>query len=350
MGARGVNPGAPRPNAADVAELVRLPAVLSVPGDLLAGAALAGTLTKHPLRTAALVGSSSLIYLGGMALNDVADHDIDAVERPHRPIPSGRISLRTASRIAHLMILGGVALAGVAGKKSLAVAVPLAASVYAYDLTLKDHPSAPASMATCRVLDVLQGASTGRIRDALPGAAIIGTHTAMLSTVSGKEVEGADPRFATAATAASGAVATMAAATYLRPNREGNSTTKADRHSRRGSTSERASGRKRPRAKTIARHANAAQSSETNARPGRFDKLGATAIAAAYGASQLSTGSEMIKDPSPQNLQKYVGSSVMGMIPLQAATVLSRGHRVTAAILGAAWPLARALSRKKSVT
>ena len=30
--------------------------------------------------------------MAGMALNDYADREIDAVERPGRPIPSGRVT------------------------------------------------------------------------------------------------------------------------------------------------------------------------------------------------------------------------------------------------------------------
>ena len=73
----GVNVPAP----ADLAELVRLPAVLSVPGDVLLGAAASGQVGNVG-RTAGLVASSSCLYLAGMALNDYADRDVDAVERP----------------------------------------------------------------------------------------------------------------------------------------------------------------------------------------------------------------------------------------------------------------------------
>ena len=79
------------PAPADVAELVRLPAVLSVPGDVLVGAAASGQMRDVP-RTAGLVAASSCLYLAGMALNDYADRDVDAVERPGRPIPSGRVT------------------------------------------------------------------------------------------------------------------------------------------------------------------------------------------------------------------------------------------------------------------
>ena len=69
------------PAPADVAELVRLPAVLSVPGDVLVGAAASGQMRDVP-RTAGLVAASSCLYLAGMALNDYADREVDAVERP----------------------------------------------------------------------------------------------------------------------------------------------------------------------------------------------------------------------------------------------------------------------------
>jgi len=79
----------PAPQA--VAELVRLPAVLSVPGDVLVGAAASGQSRDVP-RAAGLAAASSCLYLAGMALNDYADRDVDAVERPGRPIPSGRVT------------------------------------------------------------------------------------------------------------------------------------------------------------------------------------------------------------------------------------------------------------------
>ncbi|WP_375373510.1 UbiA family prenyltransferase, partial [Micromonospora sp. ATA51] len=41
---------------------------------------------------AALAGASVLLYWAGMAANDWADRHLDAVERPERPIPSGRVS------------------------------------------------------------------------------------------------------------------------------------------------------------------------------------------------------------------------------------------------------------------
>uniref|UniRef100_UPI001CE2744A UbiA family prenyltransferase n=1 Tax=Streptomyces werraensis TaxID=68284 RepID=UPI001CE2744A len=75
--------------AAAWAELVRLPALFTVPGDTLAGVAAAGG--RPGPRALLPIGSSLCLYAAGMVLNDWADRAEDAVERPHRPLPSGRI-------------------------------------------------------------------------------------------------------------------------------------------------------------------------------------------------------------------------------------------------------------------
>ncbi|MFD3724781.1 UbiA family prenyltransferase [Streptomyces sp. NPDC058671] len=137
-------------------ELLRVSALLSVPGDALAGAAAAGF---RPGRgTAWAIGASLCLYEAGMALNDWADRDVDAVERPHRPLPSGRVAPGAALGAAGALTVTGLALASRAGRPALAVASALAATVWAYDLRLKHTAAGPAAMATARGLDLLLGA------------------------------------------------------------------------------------------------------------------------------------------------------------------------------------------------
>ncbi|ETZ98524.1 ubiA prenyltransferase family protein [Mycobacterium kansasii 824] len=71
-------------------DLMRAPAALTVLGDTAVGAIWAG----RPLtgRRLALPLASALLYWSGMVLNDWADRERDAVERPERPIPSGEVS------------------------------------------------------------------------------------------------------------------------------------------------------------------------------------------------------------------------------------------------------------------
>lgn len=105
----GSAPGEPRQRLRAWAELLRVSALFSVPGDALAGAAAVG---RRPGRgTALAIGASLCLYEAGMALNDWADRDEDAVDRPHRPIPSGRISPAAALGAAGVLTATGLALA-----------------------------------------------------------------------------------------------------------------------------------------------------------------------------------------------------------------------------------------------
>ncbi|NWF26723.1 UbiA family prenyltransferase, partial [Streptomyces sp. PKU-EA00015] len=155
VGAPARPPG--RATLRDWAELLRVSALFTVPGDALAGAAAAGL---RPNRgTALAVGASLCLYEAGMALNDWADRDEDAVDRPHRPIPSGRIAPGAALAAAGALTAAGLALASRAGRPALAVATALSATVWAYDLRLKHTAAGPAAMATARGLDLLLGAT-----------------------------------------------------------------------------------------------------------------------------------------------------------------------------------------------
>ena len=73
-------------------ELVRIPGVFTAHADILAGALLAGAGMKQFPDLALLLIASSCFFSAGMALNDYFDRNIDMLERPNRPIPSGRMT------------------------------------------------------------------------------------------------------------------------------------------------------------------------------------------------------------------------------------------------------------------
>ncbi len=75
----------------------------------LVGLALAGG-AAGDARTLPLLLALSLFYLGGMYLNDAFDAAGDAVERPERPIPSGRVGRGTVFALGFAMLGGGLAL------------------------------------------------------------------------------------------------------------------------------------------------------------------------------------------------------------------------------------------------
>lgn len=143
-------------------ELVRLPAVFTAPADVLAGLALGVALTGRwpsPLQVALLVLASAALYCAGMAANDVFDRAVDAVERPARPIPSGRIALGSAWGL--VLGLQGLALGAAAwvGPASLGAAVAVVVAVYLYNGGAKNTRFGPWSMAACRYLNAVLGLS-----------------------------------------------------------------------------------------------------------------------------------------------------------------------------------------------
>ena len=68
--------------------------IVTAVADILAGIAMAGTLYFKQFDITAiilLILSTAFLYGGGVVMNDVFDADLDKVERPERPIPSGLI-------------------------------------------------------------------------------------------------------------------------------------------------------------------------------------------------------------------------------------------------------------------
>jgi hypothetical protein len=94
-----------------------------------------------------------------MALNDVFDREQDARERPFRPIPSGRISVRGASLVGGGLMLIGLALAAAVSQQAILIACGLAACVLLYDGLLKSTLLGPIAMGGCRFLNIMLGAS-----------------------------------------------------------------------------------------------------------------------------------------------------------------------------------------------
>ena len=80
-------------------QLLRLPNVFTAMADMLLGFLFTHQTLEPWPQFVLLLGSSSLLYLAGMVLNDYFDRDQDARERPLRPIPSGRVSAANARKL-----------------------------------------------------------------------------------------------------------------------------------------------------------------------------------------------------------------------------------------------------------
>ena len=157
-------------------QLLRLPNLPTAVADVLMGFLLVRGDFSEGTILALLVGASCLIYLAGMVLNDVYDQEVDARDRPHRPIPSGRVHPGFARLLGMQMLVLGMALAWLASYlaedwRAGLVSAGLVAMVYLYDRVLKQTPLGPAAMGACRMLNVLLGASAAGI-DGTPWQAV----------------------------------------------------------------------------------------------------------------------------------------------------------------------------------
>ena len=149
-----------------LAQLLRLPNVFTAFGDILLGTLATGALFAQPLASGLLLAASGCLYCSGMVWNDFFDFDVDRMERPFRPLPSGKIAKRTAAALATILLLLGVAFAAGAGwtperwrPLPASLAGMLVVAILLYDGWLKHTPIGPGSMAACRVLNMLLGMS-----------------------------------------------------------------------------------------------------------------------------------------------------------------------------------------------
>lgn len=152
----------------DLLRLLRAPNVFTAIADVAMGYLFVrGKFASIP-EFAGLAFASCSMYLAGMVLNDVFDLEIDRVERPDRPLPSGRISFGFARGLGFGLLLVGVAAAWLVGFladdalapwRPGAVATLLAAAILTYDGGLKKTLVSPVAMGLCRFLNVLLGMS-----------------------------------------------------------------------------------------------------------------------------------------------------------------------------------------------
>jgi 4-hydroxybenzoate polyprenyltransferase len=180
-------------------QLVRAANVFTAASNVIAGFLIVQHAWAPAETLALLIGSSACLYLAGMVLNDVYDAEVDAVERPERPIPAGHIPRTTASSAGYALLASGVLLSWLAAMSAGhpmpgLIGVLLAFAIIRYDRVLKSTWAGPLAMGWCRFLNVLLGASVVAhiIREgwALGYALAIGIYTILLTYIARSETVG----------------------------------------------------------------------------------------------------------------------------------------------------------------
>jgi 4-hydroxybenzoate polyprenyltransferase len=143
--------------------LLRLPNLFTVPGDICAGYFLAGA-ASNPHGTIfsifLLCMLSLILYCSGLILNDWFDRNIDAHQRPNRPLVSGAIDPKAACIIAIVLIAGAIGGSFFLSRRTTLVVIMLVVLILVYNGWAKRRqPLGFIVMAACRGLNIALGAS-----------------------------------------------------------------------------------------------------------------------------------------------------------------------------------------------
>jgi hypothetical protein len=140
-------------------QLTRPANIVTAIADILAGMAIA----QHSFEASTaywLVLSTVGLYGGGVVLNDVFDAKLDALERPERPIPSGKVPLQSAAFMGISLLVLGVVSAGLFSILSAEIACVIAFLTVLYNRFAKHSPVfGPLTMGLCRGGNLLLGMS-----------------------------------------------------------------------------------------------------------------------------------------------------------------------------------------------
>jgi 4-hydroxybenzoate polyprenyltransferase len=169
--------------------LCRVSNLPTVWSNVLAGWLLAGGAMSPGLCWMLLAGS--LMYGGGMVLNDVCDAAHDRQHQVHRPIAAGRVSWK-AALVGALAMLGIGLMAGIKADASPWLLVGLLAGIVAYDLYHKPWAGSVLIMGLCRSLLFLAAASAaGPWQELWPQAAALGLYVLGITAVARLEAAAA---------------------------------------------------------------------------------------------------------------------------------------------------------------
>jgi 4-hydroxybenzoate polyprenyltransferase len=146
-----------RPKVLSYIQLLRLPNAFTAMADPLAGwFAVGGGAPGWELPL--LVGASACFYTSGVVFNDCFDYELDSVERPERPLPSGAVSRKAAWALGAVLMIVALALAALAGPVPLGVGVFLGAMILFYNAWARRFAGLrPLTLGTCRFASFLLG-------------------------------------------------------------------------------------------------------------------------------------------------------------------------------------------------
>ncbi|WP_158547910.1 UbiA-like protein EboC [Dyadobacter luteus] len=140
-------------------QLTRPANLVTAVADILAGMAIA-QFTFSDFSPLPLIISTLGLYGGGVVMNDVFDARLDSIERPERPIPSGRVPLQSAMTLGITLLFIGILSATIYSSLSGLIAIAIAFLTVIYNRFAKHHTVlGPVTMGMCRGGNLILGMS-----------------------------------------------------------------------------------------------------------------------------------------------------------------------------------------------
>ncbi len=144
-------------------QLFRISNIFTVPSDILAGYFVASLFDINIVNyhnITFLVFSSIFLYFGGMVTNDLFDINKDKIERPNRPLSSGKIKKSIAVSLSILFFGMGILLTLLLTLTSTLIAIFLVVMILLYNFKIKNGLLRPFLMGGIRSLNIIYGASS----------------------------------------------------------------------------------------------------------------------------------------------------------------------------------------------
>lgn len=151
--------------------------------------ALSFSLSPHEVAKLILLFTSTFVFSSSsMAMNDYFDREVDAVNQPQRPIPSGRVKPKRALVFSIALMVVGLLLSTLISLEALVVAMVACLVFTAYSMRLKKKGLiGNTCVSLCVALTFVYGAvATGSV----PGIIAIFSSMAFLANMSREVIKG----------------------------------------------------------------------------------------------------------------------------------------------------------------
>ena len=174
----------------NIFQLVRFPGIFTAFSNVLIGFFLISNGNFEFNVLPFLLTTTGFLFAGTMVMNDYADHKIDSVERPKRPLVSGKISRNTALYLTIVCFSIANLSAVMIGETSIIISLLMTGLIISYNFKLKNITSAGIfTISAIRFLNIILGFSiVGLSFEILPYAIPVAIYVAGISILAKNEL------------------------------------------------------------------------------------------------------------------------------------------------------------------